>query len=85
MEKPTYEELEKKVKQLETDKELIHTTLAKYLKDLNHNVLGLLIGTEAPFKLEKYFGHPTETLDLKNPNFEYYKNRYVKIILQTDS
>jgi hypothetical protein len=85
MEKPTYEDLEKKVKQLEAEKGLIHSTLAKYLQDLNHNILGLLIGTDAPFNLEKYFGHPTQTFDWEHPNSKYYKNRYVKTIGKIDS
>jgi len=83
--KPTYEELEKENLILKLDLELLHHTLSEYLQNLNKNVLGLLIGANTPFKLEKYFGHPTETLDWNNPNFKYYKNRYIKSIGSLDS
>ena len=85
MEKPTYEDLLKKIKYLEQNESLIHNTLSQYLQDLNKNVLGLLIGTRAPFKLEKYFGHPNETIDWENPNLEHYKNNNIRVIGSVDS
>lgn len=77
-EKLTYEQLEKRIEELEKKENIVHSAIARYLQKNSQNILELISGTRAPFKLETYFGHPTDTLDFENPNLKHYEHRYIK-------
>ena len=84
MEKPTYEELEKKIKRLETQHQLTQVSIARFLQKTSTLTLELISGTSLPLKIENYFGHPSETLDWENPNIDYMKGVFIKVIGAVD-
>ena len=80
MEKPTYEELEKKVKQLEFRNIVCQNSIGRFLKAQKKATLELMIETKLAIKSENYYGHASEVLDWENPNVEHIKNSFIKVI-----
>jgi hypothetical protein len=80
MERPTYEELEKKVKQLEFRNIVCQNSIGRFLQAQRKATLELIIENKLAIKSENYYGHAVEFLDLENPNVEYIKNSFTRVI-----
>lgn len=83
--KLTYEELEKKVKRLEYELDVVHITIAKYLRMNIQSLETLLGGSDAPIDLSELIHINEKTIDTTKPYSRNYEKVFYKVIGQIDS
>ena len=79
-EKPTYEELEKKVKQLEFRNFVCQNSIGRFLQAQRKATIDLIIQNKLPIKSENYYGDANDFLDWENPDIDNIKNSFMKVI-----
>lgn len=79
-EKPSYEELEKEVKKLRTEKSITHSAIGRYLKQMHIATIELITGTKVAYKAESYFGTLEVQLDMESENFKHIKHLHLKVV-----
>lgn len=78
--KPTYEQLEKKVKQLEFKNIICQNSIGRFLQAQRKATIDLIIQNKLAIKSENYYGHANDFLDWDNPDVDNIKNSFIKVI-----
>lgn len=77
--KLTYEELENKIELLELELSMVHTAIARFLKNNNRDLLMMLSEASSPINIEKLMFADIDLIDRSKPHSRRYENALFKV------